>query len=76
MKVSQFSKHIFYSYDPSADIPEEVVIRRVINYGDVKDLILLASLFTKGKIDSAVQNNRSRTINCKRLNFLQKVVLD
>lgn len=31
MKISQFSPHIFWSYDRSKDLPEEVVIEEVLN---------------------------------------------
>lgn len=31
MKISQFSPHIFWSYDRSKDLPEEVVIEQVLN---------------------------------------------
>ena len=30
MKISQFSPHIFWSYDKTKELPEEVVIERVL----------------------------------------------
>jgi hypothetical protein len=76
MDIKDFSHHIFWSYDRSADINPEVVIRQVISYGEVKDMILLVKKTGKNKILEVIRNWKGREKYNKHINFMEKVILD
>ena len=44
-------KHVFWSYSPGADLPDEVVIEHVLKFGDIADIIILFKLFHKNEIE-------------------------
>ena len=50
MEIKGFSPHIFWSYDKESELEPEVVIRQVIVYGEVKDMVLLAKMAGREKI--------------------------
>jgi len=72
MKTSLFSKHIFWSYKPDADLPDNLIIKQVSTYGELEDLYLLCKLFPKKKI---IEITKNLTANPKRVNFLIKILL-
>ena len=72
MTVKDFSPYIFWSYDSSAEIPNEIIIRQVIAYGEISDLSLLASTFTPQKIAEATENWMEHERFVKRINFFNK----
>jgi len=76
MQINHFSPHIFYSYKHNINLPDEVIIRQVINYGEITDLNMIAKHFTKDQIEEAIKKDRGNIKNIKRLNFLQQVILD
>ena len=41
LEIKEFSSHIFWSYNQSAELKPEIIIKQVISYGEVKDMILL-----------------------------------
>ena len=47
MDIKGFSPHIFWSYKKAADLQPGVVVRQVIAYGEVKDMILLVNKMEK-----------------------------
>jgi hypothetical protein len=71
MLINNLSKQIFWSYDDNADLPDEIVIKQVATYGEIKDLIKLSMLYPKETIIKVLQNFK----NDKRVNFLMKVIL-
>ena len=73
MKINKFSKHIFWSYKEDADLPEEVVIRQVLLYGEVKDMLLISKLYTKDSILLVLGKFGQR--QNKRRCFVEKVIL-
>ena len=72
MRINEFSKHIFWSYNPDADLPNELIIWQVANYGELEDLIKLVRLFSINEILNALDRPN---INEKRVNFLKRVLL-
>jgi hypothetical protein len=75
MDIREFSPHIFWSYDPSADVPQEVVIRQVIRYGEIKDIILLVRRVGKERIREVIGKWPPDKGLDKHLCFMQKVIL-
>ncbi len=73
MKITFFSKYIFWSYKKDADLPERVVIRQVILYGEVKDMLALTKLVNKTAIKNVLEKLDDRYK--KRRNFIEKVIL-
>jgi hypothetical protein len=75
MDIKGFSPHLFWSYKRSADLKPEVIIRQVIAYGEVKDMILLVKKAGKGKIYHEIKKWKNREKYEKHINFMEKVIL-
>ena len=76
MDIKGFSPHIFWSYNRSKELKPEVVIRQVIAYGEVKDMILLVKKVGKKRILEVIKNWKGREKYDKHINFIEKVILD
>ncbi len=75
MKINDFSSHIFWSYEKSSELDQDVVIKQVIAYGEVKDMVILARKVEKEKIYHAINNWKGRARYRKHINFMEKVIL-
>ena len=75
MDTSGFSPHIFWSYNPSADFPQKVVIRQVVLYGEIKDKVLLAKRIGKEKIRQEMGKWKKEKGTEKHICFMQRVIL-
>ena len=75
MDIKGFSPHIFWSYNRSAELKPEVVIRQVIAYGEVKDMNLLVKKAGKGKIYRVIKTWKNREKYEKHIYFMEKVIL-
>jgi hypothetical protein len=75
MDVRDFSSHLFWSYDRTADIEPEVVIKQVITYGEVSDKILLSKRLGTDRIMDVILNWTEREKHDKHINFMLKVIL-
>ena len=75
MKIALFPKHIFWSYDPTADLPEELVAEQVILYGDLDDLFILSRNVSSVIIAKVNQKILSSGRWKKRCYFIEKVIL-
>jgi hypothetical protein len=75
MKITGFSEHPFWSYDKSADLPEEVIITRIIQYGEIKDMLRVVNLISAEKVEKVIASIKINRQNFKRINFFQKVIL-
>ena len=73
MLISEFSKYIFWSYKPDADLPEEIIIKQVVAYGEISDLKKMIKLIEKESIKKVL--NEMRDKYHKRVNFIEKVML-
>jgi hypothetical protein len=76
MNIQGFSPHIFWSYIRSADLEPEVIVKQVIAYGEVSDMILLANKMGKKRILDVIKNWNGREKFDKHINFMEKVILD
>ena len=76
MDIEGFSSHIFWSYNRLADMNPEIVIKQVISYGEVKDMILLVKKVGKKRINEVIKNWKGREKYDKHINFMEKVILD
>ena len=75
MEISEYSPHIFWSYKKSADLEPEVVIRQVIAYGEIKDMILLTRKLKKKRIMEAISSWKDREKYDKHIHFFVNVIL-
>ncbi len=75
MLITPFSKHIFWSYKKDADLPDNIIIKQVIAFGEIPDLLLIKDLFSKEKIYSVLENWTNKDQYKKRINFIEKVIL-
>jgi hypothetical protein len=75
MKITGFPHHLFWSYTPQADLPEELVAEQVILYGDLDDLFRLSDLVSNDIIAAANQKISARGRWQKRRHFVNKVIL-
>lgn len=73
MKINAFSKHIFWSYNPEADLPDKLIIAQVVQYGELADLVKMTKMFSKNLILSILEELKNK--NVKRVNFIKKVLL-
>ncbi len=73
MLTDKFSKHIFWSYNKSSDLPDNVIIKQVAAYGEINDLITLSKLYQKDIIAEVLKTFKDK--NNKRVNFIMKVIL-
>jgi len=75
MNIALFPKHLFWSYDPRADLPDEVVAEQVILYGDLDDLFRLSNNVSPVIIAKVNKKISSRGRWKKRCYFVEKVIL-
>jgi len=75
MDIREFSPHIFWSYDKHADINPEIVVRRVVAHGEIKDMILLTRKIEKNRILESIENWKERNKHEKHINFFKRVIL-
>ena len=75
MKIAAFPKHLFWSYDPQADLPEELVAEQVILYGDLDDLFQLSDMVSTDIIAKVNQKIAACGRWPKRCYFVDKVIL-
>ena len=73
MLINQFSKHIFWSYKHDADLPDKIVIKQVVTYGEIKDLICLIKLYKKETIKEELKELKNK--HTKRVYFVNKIIL-
>jgi hypothetical protein len=75
MKISNFSRHIFWSYKPEASIPTSQVVKQVIAYGEIPDLLKLAGQVPALTIRDIISKWKEKDRFKKRINFLEKIIL-
>jgi hypothetical protein len=75
MNISLFSKHIFWSWKPDADLPENLVIQQVIAYGEISDFRLISKLIPTQKINEAIESWKNKEKYKKHIYFLEQVFL-
>jgi hypothetical protein len=73
MKITEFSKYIFWSYKENADLPDEVIIRNVCLLGEFTDLYKLLELYPKENIKNELSNLLAK--DKKRVNLIERVLL-
>jgi len=75
MQIKTFPHYIFWSYDPEADLPEEVIAGQVLQYGDLDDLFRLSEMVSHDTIAAVSQKIMANGHWLKRVNFINKVIL-
>ena len=76
MKTIAFSPYLFWSYKKDADLPDTVIIRQVITYGEISDFRKISDTFRSDTIREAIATWKSKDRHIKHINFLEKVFLD
>jgi hypothetical protein len=76
LPINIFSRHIFWSYNEDANLPEEEIVRKVISYGDIEDLVKLSEVLPISRIVQLLKTWKERTRFEKRINFFQKVIIE
>jgi len=74
--ISGFSHHIFWSYNRDAWLPEPLVIKQVIAYGELPDLLLLSRRFSAAVVFDVIRNWKGKSRFRKRIHFMEKVILE
>ena len=75
MNITDFSKHIFWSYKDKADIPPERIIKLVISHGEISDFITLSKRIPHHKIVEVLKNWKEKERYKKHIHFMNKVIL-
>lgn len=75
MKISTFPRHLFWSYNSDADLPEEVVAEMVILYGDLADIFQLSSMIPLEVIARVNHEIETRGHWLRRCNLVDKIIL-
>lgn len=76
MQINKFSKHIFWPFQEGADLPEAVIIRQVLSYGEVADLLTLNEVMPPAKVKEVILKWKDKDRYSKRINFFNKVIAD
>ena len=75
MQITQYPKHIFWEYKPEADLPDLVVLEKMLLYGDLDDLLFLPHHFSPDQIKLVLKNMEAGGRWKKRAFFIKKIVL-
>lgn len=73
MQISEFSKHIFWSYNKEANLPDDLVIFQIANFGEIEDMQKLMEHFDKSYIHEILSGSKPQ--NKKRVHFFSQVFL-
>jgi len=73
--ISDFSRHVFWSYKRDASLPPVLIIKQVIAYGELSDLILLSEKFSAGFVLEVINSWKEKSRFRKRVNLMEKVIL-
>ena len=76
MKTNIFSDHLFWSYQKNVDLPADIVVRQVILYGEVSDMIKLSEEVDHVYIGQIANELSKNGRNRKRIFFLKKIILE
>jgi hypothetical protein len=76
MKITNFSSYIFWSYSSDADLPDNLIARQVILYGDLKDIYKLSELINRDVIAMVNTELCKENKYSKRCNLVQKLILE
>ncbi len=66
-------KHVFWSYSPEAELPDEIIIEHTLKYGDVIDIINLFKSFSKDCITRIWLESMSHDIRFEKTNYYLKL---
>jgi hypothetical protein len=75
MHITQYPRHIFWQYSPEADLPELVVLEKMLLYGDLDDLLALPQHFSPYHIKQVLKTIEAGGRWKKRVFFIYKIVL-
>ena len=73
--TTDFGKHLFWNYKFDADLGEEIIIERVILYGESEDFKNMKKFFSAEKISKVTDEIEKSGRFKKRINFVRKVIL-
>ncbi len=76
MKIDIFPHHIFWNYQPDADLDELIIARRVMLYGDIPEIQILFKKLDLDTIKAALEEIEKSGRFKKRVNFIRKIYID
>ena len=68
--ISDFSAHLFWSYEKGAKLPVGVIVQQVTAYGEISDLLKLSEQFSVEEIRKAIHSWKEKNRFRKRINLL------
>lgn len=76
MRIDQlpFARDFFWSYRPDADLPEEVVVERILLYGDAADIVRLEKLLGRQRLAATWKKRLAGRRQYEKLNALLEVL--
>ncbi len=68
MHIQSFPYYLFWNYAINADLPESIVLKQVIQYGDLPDIALLCRTCSAKVIRAAIKQMDNSGMWQKRVN--------
>ncbi len=75
MQISSLPKHLFWQYQPDADLPDLVVLENLLRYGDLDDLLNVPRIFSVQQIAEIKEKMEVDKRWKKRMFFIEKILL-
>lgn len=75
LTISDFSRHLFWSYKRDASLPPALIIKQVIANGELSDLLLLSKKFPASVVLEVISGWKEKSRFRKRINLMEKVIL-
>jgi hypothetical protein len=69
LQITPFPRHIFWQYQPDADLPDLVVLEKLLLYGDLDDLLKIPQFFSNQQI-MEIQKKIDESKRWKKEHFL------
>ena len=66
-------RHVFWSYSPGSDLPDEVIVEHVLKFGDISDILELFKLFPRDEIQRIWQKTMSFDDRFDKINHYLKL---
>jgi len=76
LNVTSYPRYLFWNYSPKAqDLPVKVVVRRVLLYGDIDDMVRLRDEVSPKRLQEVADDLRASGRFLKRANFIEKILI-
>lgn len=69
-----FKVNYFWTYKKDADLPEEIIIEKVLIYGDFEEIFMLEKIVGKNLIKNLWEKNIRNKKRFKKLNSVLEII--